>query len=141
MSSISTRFLHRTSVLALALLLSVAGNAVVMAAQSSSQLDKHSRKIQHKLDKYRQGSYLHLAMADATEVYGQLGTLSPASFTFTNSDSNSVVTYRYNDIERVNTDKEGIGHNSEPLHIRHLVPIAITGAIIVAGALAYTAMR
>ena len=137
----SSRFLCRSSVLALALVLSFAGSALVAPAQSTAQLDKHSRKVAHKLDKYRQGSYLHLVLSDSTDVYGQLGTVSAASFTFNNSESNSMVTYRYGDIDRVNTDRENIGHNSEPMRIRHIMPITITAAAIAAGALTYTAMR
>ena len=141
MSKISTRFLHRASVLTLAMLLTATGNAIAAPAQSNAQLDKHSRKVERKLDRYRQGAYLHLVMSDATDVYGRLGTLSPAGFTFNNAESNSVVNYRYADIERVNTDREDIGHNSEPIHIRHLVPIAITAAVVAAGALTYMAIR
>ena len=141
MSKVCTKFFHRSSILALALVLSLCGNAVIAPAQAAFSLDKHSRKVQHKLAKYRQGSYLHLVMSDATDQYGALGPLSDASFTFANADNNTTATYRYVDVESVNADRERIGHGAEPMHIRHLVPIVITAAAVAAGALTYQAMR
>ena len=142
MSRLSNRFFHRfSSLLALALILAFTGNAVVAPAQSS-KYDKHAAKIQHKLAKYRQGSYVHLVMSDATDQYGALGPMADNSFTFTSSESNSTSTYRYVDVDQVKTDRERIGHDSEPIHFRrHMMPIAIGAAAVAAGALTWNAMR
>lgn len=111
-------------------------------AQSSAHLDKHARKIHHRLAKYRNGRYLHLVLSDDSSAYGSLGTLSPASFTFTNADSNTVTTYNYADIDKVKTDKEAIGEGTEPRRrMPHLVPIVIGAAAVGAGAAIYEAER
>jgi hypothetical protein len=136
-----SKLFHRSSILALALVLSLCGNALLASAETLVPLDKHARKIQHKLGKYEQGSYLHLVMSNSTDAYGALGSLSDASFTFTTADNNSTATYRYNEVSAVKTDNERIGHGAEPIHIRHFRPIIITAAAVVAGALTYNAMR
>jgi hypothetical protein len=111
-------------------------------AQSTTSLDKHARKVHHKLAKYSTGRYLHLMLRDHSDSYGALGTLSENSFTFTSAESNSTATYSYNDIERVKTDKEPIGKGTEPrYHIRHLVPIVITAAALGAAGAVYAAER
>lgn len=116
--------------------------AVVVPAQSGGSLNKHARRIYHRLAKYPQGKYLHLVMSNATDLYGALGTLSAASFSFTNSDSNTKASYAYGEVARVRTDKEPIGEGSEPRrHIRHLLPIAITAAAVGAGAGIYEVER
>lgn len=122
-----------------ALLLAAIG---VCQAQSAAGVDKHGRKIHHKLTKYPSGRYLHLVLRDDTNSYGALGTLSETSFTFTNSDSNTTSTYSYNDVDRVKTDKEPIGEGTEPRrHIRHLVPIVVTVAAVGAAGAVYAAER
>lgn len=111
-------------------------------AQSATPLTRHARKVHHKLAKYSSGRYLHLVLADNTNSYGALGTLSEATFTFTSADSNTTATYAYNDVDRVRTDKEPIGEGTEPhRHIRHLVPIAITVAAVGAAGAVYAAER
>ena len=112
------------------------------SAQSSPRLDKHARKIHHKLAKYSTGHYLHLVLSNDTNAYGALGTLSEASFTFTNADSNTASTYSYGDVSRIRTDKERIGQGAEPRHhIRHLVPIVISVAAVGAAGAIYAAER
>lgn len=111
-------------------------------AQSATSLDKHARKVHHKLARYSSGRYLHLVLRDSTNSYGALGTLSEDSFTFTSADNNSIATYSYNDIDKVKTDKEPIGHGTEPrYHIRHLVPILVTAAAVGAAGAVYAAER
>jgi hypothetical protein len=111
-------------------------------ARNSAQLDKHARKVHHRLAKFHSGSYLHLVLRDEISSYGALGTLSDASFTFTNADSNATATYSYDDIARVRTDRETIGNGSEPRHhIRHLVPILVTAAAVGAGVAVYEVER
>jgi hypothetical protein len=132
----------RTSAARLALASMLLACASAAQAQNSGQLDKHARKVQHRLAKYRSGSYLHLVLSDDSSSYGALGTLSDASFTFTSAETNAVTTYAYDDVDRVRTDKEAIGEGSEPHHhIRHLVPILVTAAAVGAGAAVYEAVR
>jgi len=97
--------------------------------QAQAGLDRHDRKIHKKLLKYSQGSYLHLVLHSSSDSYGALGTVSEASFTFKNADSNAVSTYSYSDIARVNTDRETIGQGSEHHYIR-------PRTLIIAGVLA-----
>lgn len=111
-------------------------------AQSTPHLDRHARKVHHKLAKYQSGRYLHLVLSNNSDAYGSLGTLSDASFTFTNADSNTTSTFSYSDVARVNTGKEPIGEGTEPRrHIRHLVPIVVTAVAVGAGAAVYEAVR
>jgi hypothetical protein len=132
----------RTSAARLALASLLVACVCAAQAQDLGQLDKHARKVQHRLAKYGTGSYLHLVLSDDTESYGALGTLSENSFTFISADSNATATYAYDDVDRVRTDKEIIGEGAEPRrHIRHLVPILLTAATAGAGALAYEAVR
>ncbi len=132
----------RTSAARLALAAMLIACVSAAHSQNSTQLDKHARKVQHQLTKFRTGTYLHLVLRDDTDSYGALGTLSDASFTFTSAETNATTTYAYNDIGRIRTDKETIGEGSEPRHhIRHLVPIVVTVAAIGAGAAVYEAVR
>jgi hypothetical protein len=132
----------RTSAARLALASMLLACASAAQTQNSSQLDKHARKVQHQLAKFRAGSYLHLELRGDTDSYGAIGTLSGASFTFISADSNATTTYMYNDVDRVRTDKEVIGEGAEPhRHIRHLIPIVVTVAAAGAGAAVYEAVR
>jgi len=141
MSTFSTTLFHRSSILALALALSLLGNAVIVPAQSPVSLDKHSRKIQNELAKYPQGSYLHIVLRDAPDAFGALGTMTQTGFTFTSAENNSTANYRYSEVDRVKSDRQRIGRGAEPIHFRHLMPIVIAGAAVAAGALTYQAMR
>lgn len=131
-----------SSILRLGLALVLIAGVSVGQAQSSTSLTKHGRKVHHKLAKYSSGRYLHLVLHDDSNSYGALGTLSEASFTFTSADTNNTAVYSYNDIEKVNTAQEPIGHGSEPRHhIRHLLPIVVTAAAIGAAGAIYAAER
>lgn len=134
-------FFRRSSFLAFALIFALLGNAIAVPAHAESSLDKHARKIQHKLAKHRQGSYLHLVMSDTSDVYGALGTLSDATFTFTSAETNVNATYHYYDVDSVKTDNQRIGQGAAPIHFRHILPVAITAAAIAAGAATYAAVR
>lgn len=105
-------------------------------AQSSTPLDKHARKIEKRLAKYRPGTFLEFEFRDSTENFGSLGALSDASFQFTDADNNKTVTHLYDDVARVKNAKEYIGAGSEPgHHVRLLVPVLI-GAGAAAAAVA-----
>lgn len=116
--------------------------AAMAPAQTGTQLDKHARKIHHKLARYPSGHFLHLVMRDDSNSYGALGALHETSFTFTSADSNTTSTYSYGDVDRVRTDKEPIGEGTEPRHhIRHLIPIVASFAAIGAAGAVYAAER
>lgn len=118
------------------------GSVPASQAQSATHLDKHARKIHHKLTKFRNGSYVHLVLSDASDRYGALGTLSETSFTFTDADNNSTSSYAYTDVDAVKTDKQRIGEGTEPRrHIRHLMPILISVAAVGAAGGVYMAIR
>lgn len=119
--------LSRSLVARFALVCFIVAGVSLGQAQSTIHLDKHARKIHHKLTKYPSGRYLHLVLRNDTDSYGALGMLSPTSFTFTSAENNATTTYTYNDVDKVKTDKERIGEGSEPRrHIRHLMPIAVS---------------
>jgi hypothetical protein len=105
-------------------------------AQSSTPLDKHARKIEKRLAKFRPGTYLDFEFRDRSETYGSLGTLSEASFQFTNADSNKTETHLYADVARVKKAKEYIGAGSEPEHHVHLLVPLLIGAGAAAAAVA-----
>jgi hypothetical protein len=134
-------FVRRSSLLAIALVLSLFGNAVLAPAQAAVPLDKHARKIQNKLAKYPQGAYLHLVVAGAPDAYGRLGTLSETGFTFTAADNNAPASFRYSDVEKVKDDDQRVGRGAEPIHIRHWMPIAITVGALAAGYATYAAVK
>ena len=119
----------------------IAGVAV-STVQAAPHVDKHARKIHHKLAKYSSGRYLHLVLRNDSDDYGVLGALAEDSFTFTSADNNTISTFSYDDVDRVRTDKEAIGEGSEPRgHIRHLIPIVITVAAVGAAGAIYAAER
>ena len=136
-----SRLFRTTTVLSTIVCLALAAFAAVVPAQSSASLDKHSRKVYNKLAKYPSGKYLHLVITNAPDAYGALGTLSAASFTFSDAESNKTATFRYSDVDSIKTDRQAIGKGSEPRRIKHLVPIVITAAAIAAGALTYEAIK
>jgi hypothetical protein len=134
-------FFRSSPLLALALIFSLMGNLIPATAESTASLDKHSRKIQHKLEKYKQGTYLHLTMGDSSEAYGTLGHLSATSFTFNASENNALTTVNYGDVSKVKEETERVGRGAEPFHMRHMVPILITAGVIAAGAITYAAIE
>lgn len=106
--------------------------ACATAGHAQAGLDRHERKIHKKLLKYSEGSYLHLVLHDKTNSYGSLGSVTDASFTFKNADSNAVATYSFDDVARVKTDREPIGRGSEPEEHHYIRP----RTLIIAGVLA-----
>jgi len=102
------------------------------ASQGSANLDKHARKIHKRLSRYAAGAYVNVELRDGTERAGLLGTMAPASFTLTDSDSNAQETHAYNDVARVSESREYIGEGSGPRHhLRVWVPVV---GVLAAGA-------
>ena len=105
--------------------------SMVPACQAATvaQLDKHARKVEKHLARYRSGTYLRFDFRDNTQSYGSLGALSDGAFQFTDADSNKVQTRSYDDLTSVTKGKEYIGEGSEPgHHVRLLVPLLIGAA-------------
>ncbi len=104
-------------------------------AESAAHIAKHARKMEKKLAKYREGTYLHLVFRDGAESLGSLGAVEVGSFTFTDADTNATHTYRYMDVARVEKGEEYIGEGSVR---RHHIPLLIP-AIVAGGAAAAVA--
>lgn len=111
-------------------------------AQSASQLDKHARKIEKRLTKYRTGTFLEVDLRDSSATLGALGDLSDTSFQLTSSDNNRKVTFSYAEVAHVKKGKEYIGAGSEPTHHARLwMPVLIGAATAGAGVGVYEALR
>jgi hypothetical protein len=110
--------------------------------QSSAPLDKHARKIEKRLAKFRQGTFLDFEFRDSSRTFGSLGSLSATSFAFTDSDSNKIQTHPYSDLAHVKQAREYIGEGSAPRHhVRLLVPVLIGAGAAAAGIAAYEVLR
>jgi hypothetical protein len=116
--------------------------ATFARAQSSAPLDKHARRIERRLTKFRQGTVLDFEFRDSSKTFGSLGPLSAVSFQFIDSDSNRVQTHSYSDLAEVKKAKEYIGEGSEPRHhVRLLVPVLVGAGAAAAGIATYEVMR
>jgi len=110
--------------------------------QSSAPLDKHARRIEKRLAKYREGTFLDFEFRDSSQTFGSLGPLSAASFQFTDSDSNVTQTHLYSDLVEVKKAREYIGEGSEPRrHIHLLVPVLIGAGAAAAGIATYEVLH
>lgn len=105
------------------------------AAASRAQLERHARKIEKRLAKYPEGTYLHLVFRDQSESLGSLGALSASSFALTNADTNATRTYLYADVARVERGETFIGEGSvRRRHIPLLIPAIVAGGAAAAAA-------
>lgn len=149
MSRILSRFLSlvdRKSAVHCLFVLALASAALLAAvapagAQSSAPLDKHARRIEKRLAKYRQGTFLDFEFRDSSQTFGALGPLSPASFQFTDSDSNTIQTHSYSELEHVKQAREYIGDGSVHHHVRLLVPIIVGAGVAAGGIAAYEVLH
>ena len=136
------RFLRRNSCLLVAVAFASFALAPTIQAQSSAKIEKHARKIEKHLAKYRSGTFVQVDLQDRSEAMGSLGDVSDATFQITNADSNKVQTFNYADVARVTKGKEYIGAGSEPgHHFHHWVPVLIVAAAAGGGIAAYEATR
>lgn len=111
-------------------------------ADSSAKLEKHARKIEKRLAKYRTGTLLQVDFRDNSEAVGSLGDLSDATFRITNADSNKVQTFNYADVAGVKKAKEYIGAGSESgHHVRLWVPLLVGALVAGGGVAAYETMH
>lgn len=112
------------------------------SAQTSAPLDKQARRIEKRLTKYQQGTFLDFEFRDSSQTFGSLGPLSAATFQFTDSDSNKTQTHLYADLAQVKKAREYIGEGSEPRrHIHLLVPIIIGAGVAAGGIAAYEVLH
>jgi hypothetical protein len=137
------RFFQRKSIVSIAIVWSLI--VLVPACQATTpnpRTEKHARKIERQIARFRPGSYLDFQFRDGSHTYGALGPLSDASFQFTDADNNKVVTHRYADVDRVSKAKEYIGEGSGPRHhVRLWVPVVIGAAAVGGGIAAYEVLR
>ena len=136
------RFLRSNSLLLVAIAFASIALAPTSRAESSAKIEKHARKIEKKLAKYRTGTLLQVDLRDNSEALGSLGDVSDATFQITNADSNKVQTFNFADVARVRKTKEYIGAGSGPeRHFHHWVPVLIVAAAAGGGIAAYEATR
>jgi len=132
----------RASTISIVSILALIAAASICQAESPLPLDKHARKIEKRLAKYRPGTYLDFEFRDSSQTFGSLGEMSSVSFQFTDADNNQTVTHRYTDLERVKPAKEYIGEGSgHGRHVRFLVPMLISAGAAAAGFATYEAVR
>jgi len=128
--------------LAVALLTIATLPAAFAESNPNASLDKHARKIEKRLARFRAGSYVQIDFRDRTENVGSLGALSQTTFQFTDADNNRVETYSYNQVSDVRQGKAYIGEGSEygrHFHVR--LPVLIVTGAVAAGAATYLAVR
>jgi hypothetical protein len=117
----------------IAVTLLMVGLGPAWGAESSTQTEKHTRKVEKKVAKYHTGTLLQVDFRDNSEALGFLGDVSGASFQITNADNNKLQTFNYGDVARVKKTKEYIGAGSEPgHHIRLWVPVVV-GTLVAGG--------
>jgi len=134
--------LNRKSILCFAFALLVLAALPAARPQQTPNLDKHARKMEKKLSKFRAGSYVDIGFRNGSESMGSLGALANATFQITDADNNRTETFAYRDVAQVRKAKEYIGDGSEPGRRRiHLVPIVIAAAAASAGFATYEAIR
>jgi hypothetical protein len=134
------RFFRRQTILRAVLFCALAATTAAFQAHSQ-QLDKHARKIEKQLARFRTGSYLEFDFRDRTANFGALGQLTETSFQYTDSDNNKLVTRSYDELEHVSKAKEFIGEGSRHHHISHWVPISVGAAAAGAAAAAVLMTR
>jgi hypothetical protein len=134
------RFLRCNSLLLVAIAFASLALAPTCPAQSSAKIEKHTRKIEKRLAKYRSGTFVEVDFRDNSVAQGSLGDVSDATFQITNSESNKAQIFNYADVTRVRKVKEYIGAGSEPEHhVRLWIPLVIAAAA--GGVAAYEATR
>jgi len=119
----------------------MAGFGPAYGAESSANTEKHTRKIEKKVTKYRTGTLLKVDFRDNSEALGFLGDVSSGTFQITNADSNKLQTFNYDDVTRVKKTTEYIGAGSEPAHhFRLWVPVVV-GTLVAGGVVAAMEVR
>jgi hypothetical protein len=131
----------RISLLCLVAAFTLCAAVPLVQAQTNPTLDRHARKMEKKLSKYRIGSYVQVERRDSSETIGALGEMSGSTFQLVNADTNRTETLAYDDITQVRAGKEYIGEGSEHSHRRLLVPIVVGAAAAAAAVVTVEALR
>lgn len=139
--SSSSSWIRRSFIVLVALVMAFSTLLPAAQAESTPQLDKHARKIEKRLAKFRKGTYIDIDLRNGSQTYGSLGELAETSFQFTDSDSNKTESFSYADIEHVKSAKEYIGSGLEGRHRIRLLPVLIVSGVVAAGAATYLAVR
>lgn len=121
--------LDRKSIVCLLVAFTLFAVVPAFQAETTASLDRHARKMEKKLSKFRPGSFVHVEFRDRNETLGSLGALSDSTFQLTSADNNRTESYAYGDVLDVHKGKQYIGEGSEPGHRpRLLVPIILSAA-------------
>jgi hypothetical protein len=116
--------------------------APAYGAETNAKIEKHARKVEKRVAKFRTGTVVQVDLRDDSEALGSLRNVADGSFEITNADSNKVQTFEYTDVARVKQAKEYIGEGSEPdHHFHHWLPVLISAAAVGGGVAAYEAVR
>lgn len=135
-------FFGRGAFFAMAIVLALIALAPASHAQSAAKAEKHARKIERRLAKYRAGATIKVDFRDDSQAIGLLHGFNEANFQIANSDSNKLQTFQYADVTRVKKTREYIGAGSEPgHHMRLWVPLAVVAVAAGGGVAAYEAVR
>jgi hypothetical protein len=111
-------------------------------SQQNPNLNRHARRIEKKLAKYRAGSIVQIDLRDGSQSLGSLGALSGETFQMTDTDNNKTATFAYDDVATVHKGTEYIGEGSEPgRRPRFLVPVVIGAAAAAAAVAIVEAVR
>lgn len=98
------------------LLATVAGLVLLTAplshARGQKDPDKYAHKIEKKLSHYKPGTLLHLTFKDNSEAIGKIKSLDDLSFTFSNTETNTVDTHKYADVDQIEKGSNSIGGTS-----------------------------
>jgi len=134
--------LDRRVFLCLALAFATFAIAPAAFTQQNASLDKHARKVEKRLSKFRTGSLVQIDLRNDSTSLGRLGQLSESTFQVVDSDTNKSVTFAYADVAQAHQTKEYIGEGSEPGRHLHLsLPALIVAGAVAAGAATYLAIR
>lgn len=74
--------------------------------------DKYAHKIEKKLSHYKPGALLHLTFKDNSEAVGKIKSLDDLSFTFSNTETNTVETHKYADVDQIAKASNSVGSSS-----------------------------
>jgi hypothetical protein len=106
------------------------------AQAASPHLDRHASKIHKVLATCPPGSHLHLTLEDQTNDFGDLGTLSEASFELLNPKSSMPRVIRYDQVTRVDCEGRvatgpGIERNHHAVGFLLIVGVAVGVAVAI----------
>jgi hypothetical protein len=110
-------------------------------AESSAHEAKRAHKIAKKLAKYPDDTYLRLIFRDHSQTMGTVKALTATSFTFTNAETNAMLSYSYADVARVQKARTFIGEGTMLRHRSRFLYLGIAGAAAAGAAAAMVAIQ